>query len=75
MTDNEIKKPAGKLSARRPAAKSTRRRSREVALQGLYEWLVSGEEPGVIEAHMHEQEEFDKCDRAHFSMLLHGCIA
>jgi N utilization substance protein B len=75
VTDNEIKKPAGKPPARRPAAKSTRRRSREVALQGLYEWLVSGEDPGVIEAHIHEQEEFDKCDRAHFSMLLNGCIA
>jgi N utilization substance protein B len=64
-------KPAGK----RPAAKSTRRRSREVALQGLYEWLLSGEEPGVIEAHMREQDDFDKCDTAHFDALLHGCIS
>jgi N utilization substance protein B len=69
-------KPAGPTPAgKRPAAKSTRRRSREVALQGLYEWLLSGEEPSVIEAHMREQDDFDKCDTAHFDALLHGCIS
>jgi N utilization substance protein B len=69
-------KPAGpKPAGKRPAAKSTRRRSREVALQGLYEWLLSGEEPSVIEAHMREQDDFHKCDTAHFDALLHGCIS
>jgi len=62
--------------AAKPAKpKSARRRAREVALQGLYEWLVSGTEAGVIDAHMREQEGFDKADRAHFDALLHGCIA
>ncbi|HEY0856605.1 MAG TPA: transcription antitermination factor NusB [Albitalea sp.] len=74
MSD-EPKKPARRPAGKRPAAKSTRRRAREVALQGLYEWLISGAEPGVIEAHMREQEGFDKCDTAHFDALLHGCIA
>jgi N utilization substance protein B len=64
------KKPAG----RRPQGKSPRRRSREFALQGLYEWLLSGSEAGVIDSHMREQEGFDKCDSAHFDALLHGCI-
>jgi N utilization substance protein B len=64
--------PAGK---RPPTAKSTRRRSREAALQGLYEWLISGADAGAIEAHVREQEDFDKCDKAHFDALLHGCIA
>jgi N utilization substance protein B len=64
------KKPAGKPT--RP--KSARRRSRELALQGLYEWLVSGAEAGLIDAHMREQDGFDKCDAAHFDALLHGCI-
>ena len=63
--------PAGKP----PKPKSARRRSREVALQGLYEWLVSGTAASVIDAHMREQEDFDKADRAHFDALLHGCIA
>jgi transcription antitermination protein NusB len=63
-------------SAAKPAKpKSARRRSRELALQGLYEWLVSGTDAGVIDAHMREQEGFDKADRAHFDALLHGCIA
>jgi N utilization substance protein B len=63
-------KPAGKPT--RP--KSARRRSRELALQGLYEGLVSGAEAGLIDAHMREQDGFDKCDAAHFDALLHGCI-
>jgi transcription antitermination protein NusB len=54
--------------------KSPRRRSRELALQGLYEWLVSHTDVGVIEAHRHEQDEFDQCDKAHFKELLEGCI-
>ena len=76
MTDS-VKKPvgAGRPPGKRPAAKSTRRRSRELALQGLYEWLISRADAGVIDAHMREQEGFDKCDAAHFDALLHGCIA
>ncbi len=60
--------------AKPPKPKSARRRARELALQGLYEWLVSGADAGVIDAHMHEQDGFDKADRAHFDALLHGCI-
>jgi len=60
---------------KRAAPKSARRRSREIALQGLYEWLISGADAGTIDAHMREQDGFDKCDRAHFDALLHGCIA
>ncbi|MET0383967.1 MAG: transcription antitermination factor NusB [Burkholderiaceae bacterium] len=63
-------KPTGKP----PKPKSARRRAREIALQGLYEWLISGAEAGVIDAHMREQDGFDKSDRGHFDALLHGCI-
>lgn len=66
------KKPARPPGKRPP---SGRRRAREVALQGLYEWLVSGAEAGVIDAHMREQDGFAECDTAHFDALLHGCIA
>jgi N utilization substance protein B len=68
-------KPAGNPADKPAKPKSARRRSRELALQGLYEWLVSGTAAGVIDAHMREQEGFDKADRAHFDALLHGCIA
>jgi N utilization substance protein B len=72
--------PKKSAPAKRPAAKtvrpkSSRRRSREFAVQGLYEWLVSGAEASLVDAHVREQEGFDKCDSAHFDALLHGCIA
>lgn len=59
---------------RRAPPKSARRRAREAALQGLYEWLIAGTDAGVIDAHLREQDGFDKCDAAHFDLLLHGCI-
>ena len=71
MTDPQPAAPAH----RRSPPKSSRRRSREFALQGLYEWLLSADDAGAIDAHMREQDGFDKCDRAHFDALLHGCIA
>ena len=70
MTDAPAKK-----AARRTPAKSQRRRSRELALQGLYEWLLSGGDAESIGAHMREHDGFDKCDSAHFDALLNGCIS
>ncbi len=61
-------------SRKRGGAVSARRKAREFALQGLYEWLVGGADAGVVDAHMREQEGFGTCDAAHFDMLLHGCI-
>jgi transcription antitermination protein NusB len=67
--------PAKATAARkRSPSKSTRRRSREFALQGLYEWLISAAPAANIAAHMREQDGFDKCDVAHFDALLLGCI-
>ncbi len=54
--------------------KSLRRRSRELALQGLYERLLSNESASVISAHMREQDNFEPCDGEHFEALLRGCI-
>ncbi len=61
-------------AAKRAPPKSARRRSRELALQGLYQWLLSGEEPAAVEAHIRDMDGFSKCDRAHFDALLHGGI-
>jgi len=66
--------PAARPPKKRAQPKSARRRSREIALQGLYEWLVSGAEASLVDAHVREQVDFDKCDTAHFDALLHGCI-
>jgi len=54
--------------------RSARRRSRELAVQALYQWLVSREDAGAIEAHLSESPGFEKADRAHFTGLLHGVI-
>ena len=62
----------------RGRARTARRRSRELALQGLYEWLLSGDEGGAnaaaIEMHMRETVGFEKADAAHFSVLLNGAM-
>jgi transcription antitermination protein NusB len=67
------RRPA-RTAARRAPLKSARRRSRELALQGLYEWLLGGADAGVVDAHVREQDGFDKCDAVHFDLLLHGVI-
>ena len=56
-------------------AKSARRRARELALQGLYQWLLSHEDTGAIQAHLTETPGFGKADFSHFEALLHGSIA
>lgn len=54
--------------------KSSRRRAREFALQGLYQWQVAGHDWPAIEAHTADEGEFSKCDRQMFRALLRGCI-
>ena len=61
-------------SRRRGGSVSARRKAREFALQGLYEWLIGGADASLVDAHVREQEGFDQCDTAHFDLLLHGCI-
>jgi len=74
VTDTEAAEATGPAPARRPNARSARRRSREFALQGLYQWLLSAAPAREIESHLAQEEGFAKCDRAHFDALLHGCI-
>ncbi len=54
--------------------KSGRRRAREIALQGVYEWLLGGADFATIDVHMQEQDGYSKCDRLHYEALLSGCI-
>ncbi len=55
-------------------AKSARRKARELALQGLFEWLLAGSDSGAIEAFLRERYPTIKLDRDLFDSLLHGCI-
>ncbi len=54
--------------------RTPRHRAREFALQGLYQWLMSQEDPGVIDAHIRNAHGFEKADLEHFDLLLHGAI-
>lgn len=57
------------------APKSARRKSRELAFQGIFEWLIAGSDAGAIEAFLHERYPTIKLDNAHFQSLLHGALA
>jgi len=70
--DAAPKKPA--TAAKKAPAKSARRRSREAALQGIYQWLITGDDVALIDAHTREQEGFGKIDRGHYEALLNGCV-
>ena len=58
--------------------RSARRRAREFALQGAYEWLIKGgadlDDLGVIDAHMRESEDFAEADAEYFRTLLYGAL-
>ncbi|MFL9905504.1 transcription antitermination factor NusB [Paraburkholderia sp. RL17-337-BIB-A] len=54
--------------------KSARRRSRELATQGLYQWLLSGSPGGEIDAQLRGAQGFDKADHEHLDAILHGVI-
>ena len=55
--------------------KTDRRRSREFALQGLYQWQLAKTEPAAIARQMAEARGFDKIDADYFRSLLEGAIA
>jgi len=55
-------------------SRTPRHRAREFALQGLYQWLMSQEDAGAIDAHIRHAHGFDKADAEHFDLLLHGTI-
>lgn len=54
--------------------RTPRHRAREFALQGLYQWLTSKEDLGVINAHIRDAHGFNKADAEHFNILLTGTI-
>jgi N utilization substance protein B len=52
--------------------KSSRRRARELALQGLYQWLLAGTPPATIRAELAESGGYAKCDARFFDGLWTG---
>lgn len=56
------------------SGKAARRRAREFALQGVYQWLLSGNSPRSIESQFETVSGFDKADRELFVELLRGTV-
>ena len=54
--------------------KSARRQSRELATQGLYQWLLSNAPSGEIDAQLRGALGYDKADKELLDAILHGVI-
>jgi transcription antitermination protein NusB len=52
--------------------KSARRRSRELALQGLYEYYVAGHDPVSIRLRVEGEEDFKRADKDFFREMWRG---
>ena len=70
----QARKGVTSTGARKAASKSDRSRSREFALQGLYQHLIGKNAAQDIDAFTRDLAGFSKSDVAHFEALLHGCI-
>ncbi len=55
-------------------AKSSRRRSRELALQGIYQWRLTGDDIAQIEKQVHEEKGSGRYDAGFFAELLRGVL-
>jgi N utilization substance protein B len=70
------KKPATtSTGARKASAKSARSRSREFALQALYQYLVGRNDAESIDTFTRDLAGFHKADSVHYDALLHGCVS
>jgi len=61
--------------ARKAASKSDRSRSREFALQGLYQSIVGGNSVEAVDSFTRDLAGFNKADAQHYAALLHGCTS
>ncbi|HCI14543.1 MAG: N utilization substance protein B [Gallionellales bacterium GWA2_60_142] len=65
MSEGEVKK----------APASPRHRARELALQGIYQWRVTGGDASDIEKHTLGEKNLGRYDKPMFSRLLQGALA
>lgn len=56
-------------------AKSLRHRARELAMQGIYEWRLSGKGSKLIEKVTRDEKSLGRYDTEFFGQLLNGAIA
>ena len=55
--------------------KSARHKARELALQGLYQWLLAQEHAREIRTHLAELKGYDQADQEYLERLINGVIA
>ena len=55
-------------------SKTSRRRARAFALQGLYQWQLAKSDPDTIAKQLAEAQGFEKLDAAYFNALLSGTV-
>lgn len=61
--------------AKETNSKSARRRSRELVVQGLYQWIVTGEGGrGAADAFIRETPDFHKADETYYTQLFSGVV-
>ena len=82
MTDWAVPKMSDKPLAGHPSngsrndakARGARRLSRLLAVQSTYQWLLSAEEVGTIEAFARESEDYAAADQAYFEDCFYGVV-
>lgn len=71
---NSSPKGTGRDQRRKGHTRNARRRSRELALQGLYQYFLNPAEVGEIDAHIRDAPGFDKADLDFYQSLLLGSV-
>jgi N utilization substance protein B len=56
------------------ANKGSRRRSRELALQALYQWLLSGDDADVLCRQTAEKKDYARADVAYLETIVRGAV-
>src|SRR5262245_33648755 len=69
MSSAEVASPSSQ-----PAHRSRRRRSREFALQVLYQWLLSDSGADALCRQAAEQKDYARADAQYFELLIRGVI-
>ncbi|MBM3393229.1 MAG: transcription antitermination factor NusB [Betaproteobacteria bacterium] len=58
----------------RTTARGGRRRSRELAVQGIYQWLLNAAEPAAIQRDLQQSDQYDQADVEYLSTLIRGAV-
>jgi N utilization substance protein B len=61
-------------ASRKDAGRGSRRRSRELALQALYQWLLAGHDAGTLCREAAGARDFPRPDPSYLELLIRGTI-